>query len=448
MNSVCGNGNGILDIASIFIQENQKNNDELAYEKETIFRKVQETGEIDKDLSVYYWKDQDELNRELHDIMVEDMERETGKNLESLGSENKLWIEFLRDDNRKAQPEKTQVISPYRGEFYGTDELNRFMQRTFNGSWSKKLNIDGIGVFDKVIQFRNRPQSDPASAYSLVNKRNEDQEVFNGEIGVVRFHGLDANKARWISWIERFQVEFAGSTRKDYWYNYGKKLGRNMKERWIPEQKPIDNLELAYAISVHKSQGSEFDYVYIVLPNRDSHLLSMELLYTAITRAQKHVTIFIQDNVGTLVKMSRLEKSAVRRINSSVFKFDPLPEEFLYYNHWYESGKKLATLTDYLVRSKSEVIIANMLFSEEIPFLYEEPLYAPDGTMYLPDFTVTFRGETYYWEHVGLINNRAYMEHWKEKEEWYHKHFPGQLIVTYESSNLSQDAMKIIKSFK
>ena len=39
-----------------------------------------------------------------------------------------------------------------------------------------------------------------------------------------------------------------------------------------------------------------------------------------------------------------------------------------------------------------------MLVSEEIPFVYEEPLYAPDGTMFLPDFTVTFQGEKYYWK--------------------------------------------------
>ena len=60
-----------------------------------------------------------------------------------------------------------------------------------------------------------------------------------------------------------------------------------------------ENLELAYAISVHKSQGSEFDYVYIIIPKRDSHLLSMELLYTAVTRAQKKVTVRLQEDMGT-----------------------------------------------------------------------------------------------------------------------------------------------------
>lgn len=231
-------------------------------------------------------------------------------------------------------------------------------------------------------------------------------------------------------------------------YNYGREYGKNDKGWNLPEQKVQENLELAYAISVHKSQGSEFDYVYIVIPKRDSHLLSMELLYTAITRAQKKVTILLQEDIGTLTSLGHIEKSAVRRIDSSVFKFEPLPEELLYIQNWYADEKKLATLSEYFVRSKSEVIIANMLVSEEVPFVYEEPLYAPDGTMFLPDFTVKFRGETYYWEHVGRLDLPDYRAHWEIKEKWYEKHFPGKLLTTYEGKDLSIDAMTIIKEYK
>lgn len=187
--------------------------------------------------------------------------------------------------------------------------------------------------------------------------------------------------------------------------------------------------------------------MYIVIPNRDSHLLSMELLYTALTRAQKHVTVFLQDDISTLTTLSHVEKSAVRKINSSVFEFDPLPDELLFSRDWYKDDKKLATLSKYFVRSKSEVIIANMLSDREIPFDYEIPLYAKDGTMYLPDFTVIFNGETYYWEHVGMLDKPSYKAHWEKKEKWYQKNFPGQLITTYEGKNLSQDADAIIKKF-
>ena len=93
------------------------------------------------------------------------------------------------------------------------------------------------------------------------------------------------------------------------------------------------------------------------------------------------------------------------------------------------------------------MIIANMLVDRDIPFKYEEPLYAPDGTMFLPDFTITFRGETYYWEPVGMLDRSDYKAHWKKKQMWYKKLFPGQLLITYEGKNLSQDALEIIKKY-
>ena len=98
-----------------------------------------------------------------------------------------------------------------------------------------------------------------------------------------------------------------------------------------------------------------------------------------------------------------------------------------------------------MVRSKSEVIIANMLFERDIPFRYEQPLYASDGSFYLPDFTVTWRGKDYYWEHLGLLHRDDYKAHWDEKQKWYDKYFPGQLIITEESGELSKEADEVIQ---
>jgi hypothetical protein len=97
-----------------------------------------------------------------------------------------------------------------------------------------------------------------------------------------------------------------------------------------------------------------------------------------------------------------------------------------------------------MVRSKSEVIIANMLFDRDIAFEYERPLYAPDGSFYLPDFTITWRGERYFWEHLGLLERDEYREKWELKRRWYEKHFPGRLFITEESGNLSVDAQSVI----
>lgn len=463
VNRVEGNGRGILDLANIFIQEHQSITDgteaaKLKASKEELFSQILErgNGDVDRDLGVYFWSEQEELESLLTNVMVRDMQKYTGMDVSAAGFKfDKLWQEMIRDENGGSNTEIIQVISPYRGEFYGTGSINLLMQKTFNGYWSKKQ-LDGIGYFDKVIQFRNRPQSDPAYAYEDASRNNIKAEVFNGEIGLTNIHGLDryappgkTPKYKWQGNVERFQVAFSGKTRKGLRYNYGKNLGQDKDGKWIPEQKVLDNLELAYAISVHKSQGSEFDYVYIVIPHKESHLLSMELLYTAITRAQKKVTIFLQQDIGTLTTLSHAEKSAVRKINSSVFKFEPLPDDLLYSgSNWYESGKKIATLSQYFVRSKSEAIITNLLVDRDIPFKYEEPLYAPDGTMYLPDFTVKFRGEEYYWEHVGRTNDPKYMAHWAKKESWYNKHFPGKLLITYEGNDLTTAAAAIIAQNK
>lgn len=429
VNRVLQNGCGILELADVFLQENQQTDtkEKLKFAKEKIFQKIllNGNGDIDKDLSVYFWKTQDELEKTLINVINND-----------LGILQKSWFDVMN-----ANPETIQVISPYRGEFYGTGSINLFMQKNFKSFGLKKL-IDGIGYSDKVIQIVNRPKSNAAYAYNYDARQAVRAEIYNGEIGIVGPHPFDRNKT--VRRLEHFQVNFSGKTRQGVGYSYGKELGfYNGKS--IPEQKVLDNLELAYAISVHKAQGSEFDYVYIVLPQRDSHLLSMELLYTALTRAQKKVTVFLQNDISALATMSRVEKSAVRKINSSVFEFAPLPEEVLYLsNPWFEAGRKISTLSKYFVRSKSEAIIANLLVDREIPFKYEEPLYAADGTMFLPDFTVKFKGEDFYWEHLGMLHDPAYKKHWADKKLWYDKNFPGKLLTTTESNNLTKDAEAII----
>ena len=111
---------------------------------------------------------------------------------------------------------------------------------------------------------------------------------------------------------------------------------------------------------------------------------------------------------------------------------------------WYEEGKIHRTLTEQMVRSKSEVIIANMLADRDIPFKYEVPLYAPDGTFYLPDFTITWRGEQWYWEHLGMLHDERYRNHWETKRAWYEKHgFADRLITTSEVSGF--DSQKVLQ---
>ena len=61
----------------------------------------------------------------------------------------------------------------------------------------------------------------------------------------------------------------------------------------------------------------------------------MELLYTAVTRAKGKLVLFIQEDISALSCLTKIERSAVRRINSSVFKFEPLPEQLAFLPNYY-----------------------------------------------------------------------------------------------------------------
>jgi hypothetical protein len=241
--------------------------------------------------------------------------------------------------------------------------------------------------------------------------------------------------------VRHFQVVF--SNEPDYWVGYGSSLGRAPNGKSTPAEDVEENLELGYAVSVHKAQGSEFDRVYFVVPKHKRALLSRELFYTGLTRATKHCTLLLEEDITPLLSMRRVEQSHLLRVNASLFGFDPVPDELRVLGDWYEEGKIHSTLADYMVRSKSEVIIANMLFDRDIPFRYEAPLYAADGTFYLPDFTITWNGEDWYWEHLGRLDLEEYRNHWETKQAWYEENFPERLLITKESDDLSRDAATI-----
>lgn len=112
----------------------------------------------------------------------------------------------------------------------------------------------------------------------------------------------------------------------------------------------------------------------------------------------------------------------------------------------YSRGRIHETLSGDFVRSKSEVIVANILYQSGIPFTYEARLVAPDGSVRVPDFTIEWRGKTYYWEHLGMLDVEDYRQNWELKKAWYETHFHGQLITTQESSTLSQETKRIVAS--
>jgi ATP-dependent DNA helicase RecQ len=98
------------------------------------------------------------------------------------------------------------------------------------------------------------------------------------------------------------------------------------------------------------------------------------------------------------------------------------------------------------VRSKSEVIISNLLHEKGIKYKYEEKLYyGSEGRWIEPDFTIKLpNGKVKYWEHVGMLGREDYDSNWIKKLDIYEQYFDGMMVKTYESGVISKDANALI----
>jgi exodeoxyribonuclease V alpha subunit len=87
-----------------------------------------------------------------------------------------------------------------------------------------------------------------------------------------------------------------------------------------------------------------------------------------------------------------------------------------------------------LVRSKSEVIVAGALSKLGISYEYEQKLCSKDdpNDFRLPDFTVSYEGDTFYWEHLGMLSVPSYKEAWGRKRQWYEDNGYLDLVITSE----------------
>lgn len=183
-------------------------------------------------------------------------------------------------------------------------------------------------------------------------------------------------------------------------------------------------LEVEFAGQLGHKYGfyeTEFGVTFVVLPN-PCWLLSRELLYTALTRHQSRLVVLHQGPLAELRRFASAEHSETARRMTNLF-VDPMPyqvtvngaERFLEERliHRTERGE--------LVRSKSELVIAEMLCARNIDYVYEQPFVLPDGRIRYPDFTISnpARGVTYYWEHLGRLDDPDYRARWERKRAEY-----------------------------
>ena len=175
-----------------------------------------------------------------------------------------------------------QIIIPMYGNVAGIDNINSAIQQWYNpkSEYSSEIRVNHqvFRIGDRVLQLKNQPEDD----------------IFNGDIGIITDIDLDN---------EEIVVEF----------DVGEVIyPKNMHS----------NLTLAYAISIHKSQGSEFDYVIMCVFNDYGFMLNKQLIYTGITRAKK--TLLLLGDYKTFIQKSARENinlrktSLIERINEEL----------------------------------------------------------------------------------------------------------------------------------
>ena len=183
----------------------------------------------------------------------------------------------------EAKPFEIQVLTPMRKGLLGVERLNQILQRYLNPpDASKKEKEIGQGLFregDKVMQVRNNYQLEweIRGRYGIPIEKGVG--VFNGDTGIIKTINEFAETA---------EVEFEDGRWAEYSF------------------KQLDELELAYAVTIHKSQGSEYPAVIIPLLSGPRMLMNRNLLYTAVTRARKCVTVVGSEE--TFREMIRNEK--------------------------------------------------------------------------------------------------------------------------------------------
>ena len=343
------------------------------------------------------------ITEELHLASTSD---EQGFEMSVGGEKHNDNIYFNRD--AIGAVEKWQILTPLRGQISGTTKLNRLIQRTFRSDMKKFAETsgrvprpagpEGILYGDKIINVQNKRR------FGVYPKVNALEYVANGEIGLVigKFSNRGEYSRHHPMWV-------AFSSQPGFSYTYTEK-------DFGDDSNPL--LELAYAITVHKSQGSEFGTTIVVLPN-PCRLLSRELLYTALTRHRDRLIILYQGALPELQKYSSDYFSETARRLTNLFKpADPVEIE----DGFFEDGLIHRTATGVPVRSKSEVIIADALTSHKIKYKYEEKFVGDDGFQKRPDFTFEdpVKGKII-WEHLGMLSDPGYVKRWERKLGWYKK---------------------------
>ena len=345
--------------------------------------------------------------------------------------------------------DKWQIMAPVRNMPQGVLNINRLFHQRYRShqielsrrrGYRKCIPVaygaEEIVYGDKVINVQNIskaafPDDGKAMGY-----------VANGEIGIAC--------GTYKKGLKNNYLNVCFSSQKGYTYSYD--------NRDFDEESGTASLELAYALTVHKSQGSQFNTVILVLAE-PCRIISRELLYTALTRqVDKIIILYNQEPYHLMKYASEMNSDIAKRFTdlfADVFPDDQgahKPQITKVGDTFFDEKLIHKTARGELVRSKSEVIIADALFHNGLDYQYEPELVL-EGRVKRPDFKIidADTGEVWYWEHCGMMSDTRYAKRWHDKEKFYAKNGIERgknLIVTEEFAGEGLDSHQINEMIK
>lgn len=428
----------------------------LAPGEDEIWSILEGAGDTTGRVVTHRWDTTEELRSKLLEILRTELELQSPEDQHTFATSyggvlGDKTVEF--NPGAASKVEAWQVLTPLRNDVLGAKDINRLLHKTFRKdavAWAGKRSDkrgrippprgpEGIVYGDKVINVRNHNRK------YVTPEAKALEYIANGEIGVVvgdlLKNGVNG-KAPWLT-----KVEF--SSQPGFVYNFAP---------WDFDDERSPLLELAYAVTVHKAQGSEFGTTILVLPKK-SRLITREMLYTALTRQQRRVVVLHQGDLSELQKLATDENAVIPGRFTNLFERENplmLPAPVEVNGKWMDEKLIHRSRRGTALRSKSEVIIDDALAAHDVVAGYEVPFFSRDGQHYrLPDFTIEDQaiGRTILWEHCGMLSDEGYRKRWDSKLRWYRENgvLPleegggdrATLVVTYDDERGGIDGQKI-----
>lgn len=321
------------------------------------------------------------------------------------------------ESEAKLNLDKVQIITPRRVGYFGSDDLN--LRQILEGN------------------ARIKPRT------KLICEENIYHSIFhNGRW--IRVLGLANGSIGYVTKDNDLYFDDIADLEQEYGTDPIKSLKSRIGRELYSPLKIERKINFGYSITIHKAQGSDFEHVILVIPEKSS-FITKELLYTAVTRAEKKLILLtsetLREELSDILAKS-CENSVLAQRKTLLFGFKMSPFKPYYYTK--RNGQEIS------VRSKIELLIAKAFDANGVDYIYEPQDFYQEYRIW-PDFKLSIDGKNYYVEHLGDMSHRPYRERWYKKWQIYNSRLQlGDIIITTEEKdgNIDKGISGIINDIK